>query len=385
MTEPLLPGTTLGMLGGGQLGRMFAQAARRMGYRVAVLTTEGDSPAAQVADRATVAAYDDREAVTAFAQGVAAVTLEFENVPAAMAEAASAVAPVRPSGRLLEVAQNRLLEKEAVAGLGLPVGRFQPVVVEADLATAAAAIPGGAILKTAESGYDGKGQRRLADASELEAAWSELGRVPCILEELVPFVREISVVGARGTDGEVALFAPFENQHARQILDLTLWPAAITGETEAAAHGVARGVLEGLEVVGVLCVELFVLEDGSLLVNELAPRPHNSGHLTLEAAVSSQFEQQVRAVTGLPLGSPERRVGGAAMANLLGDLWADGEPDWAAALEVPGVSLHLYGKAEARPGRKMGHLTATGSTRDEAEQRVQAARAALQRVRAAHA
>jgi 5-(carboxyamino)imidazole ribonucleotide synthase len=209
--------------------------------------------------------------------------------------------------------------------------------------------------------------------------------VPCILEELVPFVREISVVGARGVDGEVALFSPFENQHARQILDLTLWPAAVSEETEAAARRIARGVLEGLGVVGVLCVELFVLEDGSLLVNELAPRPHNSGHLTLEAAVSSQFEQQVRAVCGMPLGSPERRVGGAAMANLLGDLWADGEPDWAAALAVPGVSLHLYGKAEARPGRKMGHLTATGASREEAEERVQAARAALQRAQAAHA
>lgn len=379
MSAPILPGATLGMLGGGQLGRMFALEARRLGYRVAVLTAEADSPAAQAAeaDAVTVAAYDDRQAVEGFSQGVAAVTLEFENVPAAMAEAAASAAPVRPSGRLLQVAQNRLLEKGAVADLGLPVGTFHPVVAEADLASAAAAIPGGAILKTAESGYDGKGQRRLAGSDELADAWRELGEVPCILEALVPFTREVSVIGARGVDGDVALYEPFENHHENQILDLTSWPAAVGTETREAAHAIARGVLEGLDVVGVLCVELFVLEDGSLLVNELAPRPHNSGHLTIEAATASQFEQQVRAVAGLPLGAPERRVGGAAMANLLGDLWSGGEPDWAEALRVPGVSLHLYGKADARPGRKMGHLTATGSDVEEARRRVLAARAAL--------
>jgi 5-(carboxyamino)imidazole ribonucleotide synthase len=379
VSGPILPGATLGVLGGGQLGRMFALEARRMGYRVEVLAPESSSPCAQAADWHTRAPYDDLDAVERFAREVDVVTFEFENIPAATAAAAERFAPVRPAGELLHTTQDRLREKRALRGLGLPTAEFVEVSEEGDLAGAAAIAGGGGVLKTASWGYDGKGQRRVEGAEGLAAAWRELGEARCVLEAFVPFEREVSVVGVRGMDGEIALYEPFENAHADHVLDLTLWPARVAPGTREAALAAARRVLEGLEVVGVLCVELFVLPDGGVVVNELAPRPHNSGHLTIDACDASQFEQQVRAVCGLPLGSTAAKRPAAAMANLLGDLWRGGEPDWAAALALEGVALHLYGKGEPRRGRKMGHLTVTAADVEEAGRRALEARARLAR------
>jgi len=371
------PGALLGVLGGGQLGRMFALEARRMGYRVAVYTAEEDNPAAHLADLTVRAPYEDLDALARFCAAVDAVTFEFENVPAATVATAAEHTRVRPGGRLLAVAQDRLEEKATFAALGLPIGAYAAVRSVEDHAAAAAAVPGRSVLKTARLGYDGKGQRKLASAEELPAAHAALGERPCILEAFVPFVAELSVVGARGADRSVALYEPFLNTHAQHILDVTVCPAPASPAVLRDAQDIARTLLEGLDVVGVLCVELFLLGDDTLLVNEIAPRPHNSGHLTLGAHQASQFEQQVRALAGLPLGSPARIGPPAAMANLLGDLWRDGEPAWDRALARPGVALHLYGKTSARPGRKMGHLTATAPTPEAAEALVRAARAAL--------
>lgn len=378
----LPPGSLLGVLGGGQLGRMFALAAKRLGYRVGVFTPEESSPAGQVADLLVHAEYEDQDAVARFARAIDAVTFEFENVPAPTVATAAQHTRVRPGGALLAVAQDRILEKAALVRLGLPVGPYAPILTAADLAAAAAEIPGAGVLKTARLGYDGKGQRRVAqgaDAAALREAYDALGRPAAVLEEFVPFVNELSVVGARGADGAIALYEPFHNVHAHHILDVTTCPAPVPSAVAAEAHRIARAVLEGLEVVGVLCVELFHLADGRVLINEIAPRPHNSGHLTLDAHECSQFEQQVRALAGLPLGSTRRIGGPAAMANLLGELWQPTEPDWSAALAIPGVRLHLYGKRHPRTSRKMGHLTVTADTVEEATALACQARAALTR------
>jgi 5-(carboxyamino)imidazole ribonucleotide synthase len=377
VSEPILPGATIGMLGGGQLGRMFTLAARAMGYRVAVLVPEHDSPTAQVADVAHEAAYDDVEAVERFASQVSVVTYEFENVPSATVEAAERHAPVRPGRALLHAVQERSREKQALADLDLPVAPFAVIDSAADLEQAGPAVGFPSILKTAAWGYDGKGQRRVASAGDLVASFGDLGSVRTVLEREISFVAEASVIGARSLDGDIAVYEPFLNHHANHILDVTVVPAGLSPATEEAAEDAVRTILEGFDVVGLLCVELFILGDGSVLVNEVAPRPHNSGHVTIDAHATNQFAQQVRAVCGLPLGSTEMVVPAAAMANLLGDVWANGEPDWPAALASPGSSLHLYGKAEPRPGRKMGHLTATGANPTEAEARARAARAAL--------
>lgn len=371
------PGGTLGVFGGGQLGRMFGIAARRLGYRFAVFSDDEDGPAAQVADFAVCAAYDDEEAIAAFVQGVDAVTFEFENVPAIAGEIASKYVPVRPAGALLHTVQNRQREKDGLSALGLPVAEFWPVRSEGELRAAASALPGGGVLKTASFGYDGKGQRRLGSGAELEGAWESLSKAPCVLEALVPFVEEISVVVARGADGSIAVYEPFSNHHENHMLDVTTCPRVLKPETQAAVARIAQRVVEGLEVVGVLCIELFLLADGAILVNEIAPRPHNSGHLTVDSHVACQFQNQARAVAGLPLGSTARIGPPAAMANLLGDLWEGGEPDWDAALAMPDVWLHLYGKVEPRRGRKMGHITAIGATPEEAASLARRARAAL--------
>jgi 5-(carboxyamino)imidazole ribonucleotide synthase len=347
-----------------------------MGYRVHTLSPDYDTPTGQVADREVQAAYDDLDAVRGFARGVDVVTFEFENVSAAATEAAAEHAPVRPAGSVLHATQHRLREKGFLAGAGFPVTPFAAVRSLGDLQAALAALGTPAVLKTAGWGYDGKGQVRIASPDEAEAAWSSLGGQEAILEAFVDFDREVSVVAARGLDGSFAHFGVIENRHHRHILDVSTAPAAVPPEVERKAVEIARGILEGLGVVGVLAVEMFLTRDGRLLVNELAPRPHNSGHLTFDACVTSQFEQQLRAICGLPLGSPEL-LRPAAMANLLGDLWAGGEPDWEAACRFPDVKLHLYGKAEARPGRKMGHLTALAATVEEAREKVEAARAAL--------
>jgi 5-(carboxyamino)imidazole ribonucleotide synthase len=306
------------------------------------------------------------------------VTFEFENVPAGTAEACEGAAPVRPSPQVLHVAQHRLREKQTLQGFGLPVPGFRAVNSLDDLRAALAELGTPAILKTAASGYDGKGQQRIDSAEGAMAAWEAIEQQTAVLEAFVPFQQEISVIGARSASGEVAFYAPFGNSHAHHILDVSMSPAVVPGRVAETARDIARSALTRLEVVGLLCVEMFVLESGEVLINEVAPRPHNSGHLTLDAHHTSQFEQHVRAVCGLPLGSVQQHTLGAAMANLLGDLWERGTPDWAAALRThPNLHLHLYGKTEPRARRKMGHLTATAATPEAAAELVQRARAAL--------
>ena len=374
---PILPGATIGVLGTGQLGRMFAIAARRMGYRVHTFSPDTDTPTGQVADVEVVAPYEDLDAVRAFAGGVSVVTFEFENVPAPTAAAAAERAPVRPGGHVLHTTQQRLREKAFLAGAGLPVAPFAAVRSLADLHAGLERLGTPAILKQAAWGYDGKGQVRIDSPAGAVSAWAAVLEQESVLEALVPFAKEASVIAARGLDGAVAHFGAIENEHRDHVLDVSVSPAELPGRLAAEAVEIARTVVAALDVVGVLSVELFVTADDRLLVNELAPRPHNSGHLTFDACVTSQFEQQLRAVCGLPLGSTEQ-LHPAAMANLLGDLWRAGEPNWAAACAFPDVKLHLYGKSEARPGRKMGHLVAMADTPRRAAARVLAAREALE-------
>ena len=372
----ILPGATLGVLGSGQLGRMFALAARRMGYRVHTFSPDRDTPTGQVADLEVAAPYEDLDAVREFARGVQAVTFEFENVPAATVEAVESVAPVRPSGEVLRTTQHRLREKGFLSQHGFPVTRFRRVATAEELRAGLDELGLPAVLKTADFGYDGKGQRTIKTADDTDEAFAALKGREGILEAFVAFERELSVVAARGSDGAVASYGVVENSHARHILDHTIAPARVAPAAARRAEEIARALLEQLDYVGVLCVELFLTADGRLFVNELAPRPHNSGHFTIEACAASQFEQQVRALCRLPLGSTEQ-FRPAAMANLLGDLWRGGEPDWGAALAAHGVALHLYGKRAARAGRKMGHLTALAPTTEEALRAVLSARDAL--------
>ncbi len=363
--SPVLPGSAIGVLGSGQLGRMFAIAARRMGYRVHTLSPDEDTPTGQVADLEIAAPYEDLDAVCRFARDVSVVTFEFENVPAATAEAAARCAPVRPAGHILHTTQHRLREKTFLTKAGLPLTPFRRVASLHDLSVAAGELGLPAILKTADFGYDGKGQFRLSDASQFEEAWHAVGETEAVLEAMIDFDREISVVAARGISGEFVHYGATENHHVNGILDTSVSPAGVSPKVAAEAVEIARAVLETLEVVGVLCTEFFVTKDGRLLINELAPRPHNSGHFTFDANLTSQFEQQLRAVCLLPLGAVTQWAP-AAMVNLLGDIWSDGEPDWATAAAEQDVKLHLYGKLTPRVGRKMGHLTAIASTAEQA-------------------
>lgn len=376
--KPILPGGTIGVLGSGQLGRMFAIAARRMGYRVHTLSPDEDTPTGQVADLEIKAPYEDLDAVRRFASGVDAVTFEFENVPAATAATAAECAPVRPGGYVLHVTQHRLREKTFLKQTNLPVTPFRHVTTLAELRAAASELGMPAVLKTAGFGYDGKGQYRIRTQEDLSTAWKEVGEQEAVLEAFIDFACEISVVAARGEDGSIVHFGAVENQHRNHILDLSIAPARVRPEVAKQAIEITREVLEKLDVVGVLCVEFFVGQDGGLQINELAPRPHNSGHFSFDANLTSQFEQQLRAVCGLPLGDVHQ-FAPAAMANLLGDIWENGEPDWAAAAGVPSVKLHFYGKTEPRPGRKMGHLTALAATVEEAVADVERARRLLTR------
>ncbi len=372
----VLPGRPVGILGGGQLGRMFAIAARRLGYRVHAFDTTQDCPAGQVADVEVIAAYDDQDAARRFAADVDVVTFEFENIPAETLTAIAEVRPVHPAPAVLHVCRHRLREKEFLQSHGFPLARWRPVHGVAELTAALAELGTPAILKTADFGYDGKGQMRIDEPGQAADAWQKMGRPVGVLEERVPFLKEVSVICARTRRGQMVCYPVGENEHRRHILDVTTVPAAVPPRTAARAVELASAIAEVLDVVGVLAVELFVLPDDKLLVNELAPRPHNSGHYSVDACVTSQFEQQLRAVCGLPLGEV-RLLRPAALANLLGDLWTAGEPNWPAALAFPEVKLHLYGKREARPGRKMGHLTATAETAAAARALVLAARAAL--------
>lgn len=373
----ILPGGTLGVLGGGQLGRMFTAEAQRLGYRVVVLDPDPDAPAGQIAHEQITRAWNDPEALGELAARADAITTEFENVPADVLRALSAHCPVRPSGDAVWTTQDRLREKSFLNRAGVETARWQPITTSGECNAAWRALGAArAILKTAQFGYDGKGQARIGTADELSAAWHALGGVPCILEERVDLARELSVMVARDAAGAVATWPVGENVHVDGILHTTVVPAAIPTAMGQATRAVAERIVTALDYVGVMGVECFVTSDGRLLVNELAPRPHNSGHWTLDAAVTSQFEQQARIVAGLPLGDTAA-LGPTAMVNILGDCWAGGEPKWAAALAMPGVRLHLYGKREARAGRKMGHLTVTAESGPDALGRAVAAWRAL--------
>ncbi|WP_231954074.1 5-(carboxyamino)imidazole ribonucleotide synthase [Pirellulimonas nuda] len=367
--------STLGVFGGGQLGRMFCQAASALGYQTHVFAPEAGCPASQVADSHTQADYHDFAEVEAFARSVAAATLEFENVPVATVEAAGRHCPVRPSGEALFTVQNRGREKRFLIGVGVECAPFAMVRSNDELQAAIAQIGAPAVLKTTQFGYDGKGQTMVRDASQASDAWAYLGRHKCVLEGFVSFRRELSVVVARDSQGATSVCGPIENEHANHILDLSVYPASCSPATAAEARRVAVRVAHELDVVGVMCVEFFETEDGRVLVNEVAPRPHNSGHLTIEASPASQFEQQARTLAGLPLGDFTPR-GPAAMANLLGDLWSEGEPNWDRATAL-GATVHLYGKTNPKPGRKMGHLTVQAGSPEEARTQAIAARSSL--------
>ena len=353
MTFPLPPNATIGLVGGGQLGRMSALAAARLGYRCHILTREVDSPAAQVAHAVTISDYAEPGSLRAFAAAVDVISFEFENVSAEGLDLLDSLKPVRPAPGVLRISQDRVAEKSFLNRAGVATAPWRPVASLADLRDAAAELGLPAVLKTTRLGYDGKGQRTLHDLAELAPAFAALEPKPLVLEGFVNFACEISVVLARGADGAMSAFDAVENRHRAHILDVTLAPARISEEVATAAQAIARRVAETLDLVGLLAVEMFVDAGGRVLVNEIAPRPHNSGHWTTDACPASQFELHIRAIAGLPL-PPAVRHSDAAMRNLVGP---EGLALWPAILATPGLIPHLYGKAEARPGRKMGHVT----------------------------
>jgi 5-(carboxyamino)imidazole ribonucleotide synthase len=367
---PLPPGTWLGLLGGGQLGRMFCMAAQSLGYRVCVLDPGADSPAGRIAERHLKADYLDAAALDELARSCRAATTEFENVPARALERLARDLPVAPAAASVAIAQDRIDEKDFLRRAGIEVAPFAAIRDEADLRAADPALCPG-ILKVARLGYDGKGQARVDDASGALAAFRAFGAVPCVLERRLPLAKEVSVVVARGFDGVASAWPVAENEHRDGILAVSTVPARIDAALAARAVDATLAIVAALDYVGVLCVEFFVLDDGRLVVNEMAPRPHNSGHYTIDACVTSQFEQQARVMAGLPLGAV-RQHSPAVMLNLLGDVWygradAPSEPDWTRVLRHPQAKLHLYGKVQARPGRKMGHVTVLGETPGECE------------------
>ncbi len=376
-TSPVLPGATLGVLGGGQLGKMFAMAAARLGYRVHVFTPEEDAPATDVASEQTIASFDDLDAVAEFAGHVSVVTFEFENIPTRTADAVSRFAPVRPSGSVLHTTQDRLREKSFLRSAGIPCTPFAEAATHEQLHAAIAELGLPAVLKTAAWGYDGKGQTTVATPQQADLALTAFRGQRVVYESQIDFHCELSIIAARSPTGETAFFGPIYNEHAHHILDVSIYPHEEVITVKREAQEIARAVLDGLNVVGLICIEFFLTRTGKLLVNEIAPRPHNSGHLTIDAAACSQFEQQVRTVCGLPLGSFALTTPAAAMANLLGDLWEPGEPHWDRVLANERLRLHLYGKSEARPGRKMGHLTALADTAGAAANLARRARASL--------
>lgn len=370
------PGATLGLLGGGQLGRMFTQAAQRMGFEVVVLDPDPVSPAGRIASRHLQAAYTDEGALAELGENVRAVTTEFENVPAASLTFLRDYCPVRPGPDAVKVTQDRIAEKTFALAQGLGTAPFAPIRDERDCVAAFRSVGTPALIKTAQLGYDGKGQAAVEDADEAARAFLRFGGRPCILERRLSLDLEISVVLARGEDGAIVPFPAAENRHVNGILDTTVVPATIPDELALRACDAAGTLATAMGYVGTMAVEFFVVDGHSLLVNEIAPRPHNSGHYTLDACATDQFEQQVRTLAGLPLGDPAL-LSPAAMVNLLGDLWERGQPAWERALADPKVHLHLYGKTEPRPGRKMGHITVLAPTPEEALQRALAARTSL--------
>jgi 5-(carboxyamino)imidazole ribonucleotide synthase len=343
---------------------MFALAAARMGYHVHVFSPEADSPTGQVSHRETVASWEDEEALSAFARSVDVVTLEWENIPASALEIVERHVPLRPGHDVLHVTQHRLREKQFLTAAGIACAPFAAVNSLADLEAAIQTLGFPCVLKTAIAGYDGKGQIAIHAADEAAAAWDFINRQPAVVEGWVNYRQELSVLVARSVGGEVVACGPIANDHANHILDVSRFPAAELAPIAKEAEAIGRLVAERLGMVGLCCVEMFFNDAGALVVNEIAPRPHNSGHLTIEACARSQFEQQVRAVCGLPLEKMQAHAP-AAMVNLLGDLWEQGEPSWLELLKVPNGSLHLYGKAAAKPGRKMGHFTVLGENAAE--------------------
>jgi 5-(carboxyamino)imidazole ribonucleotide synthase len=355
-SEPLLPGaTSIGILGGGQLGRMMASEARRMGYRIVVLDPSARCPTGQFADEVVVGALDDDDAAMELAHQVDVVTLDTEHVPFQLLEKIEAVTPVRPKSSVLRTIQDRQTQKQFLDSIGMPQARWQPVTGDEQLAAATRELGGEAILKARRAGYDGKGQVRLRDPSEAAAARAKIRHTDAVVEEVVPFTREISVVLARSAAGGVRLYPIAENVHRNHILHTTRAPAPMTDAGRRKAQDIAVTIINALDHIGVMAVEMFELADGRLLVNEIAPRTHNSGHYTYGACTTSQFEQHIRAVCGLPLGDT-RMLSGAVMLNLLGDLWANGQPAWQHVIARPEARLHLYGKDAPAPGRKMGHV-----------------------------
>ncbi len=353
------------MLGGGQLGRMFTVAARTLGYRVLILEPDFHSPAAQLSDDHIIAAYDDEAALSAFGQRCDVITTEFENIPAQTLEFLAQFCSVRPSAHAVKMAQDRIVEKEFVRACGLQPVPFEVIHTAADIATATNSIQFPAILKTARMGYDGKGQATVHAVAEAQAAFAQLRGVACVLEQRVELEREISVILARSVDGDVRCFPVAENEHRNGILHQSIVPARIDAALAAAAQAAATRMADKLDFVGVMAVEFFITRQGELLVNEMAPRTHNSGHYTLDACVTSQFEQQVRMVCELPFGATDL-LSPVVMVNMLGDLWHDAQPNWLALLQSANTKLHLYGKHEARPGRKMGHYCTLAPQLDDA-------------------
>lgn len=373
---PNAANNVLGLFGGGQLGRMFAQAAARLGYRVHVFVPDAHAPAVEVAWRHTRASYADLDAVTEFAKHVAAVTFEFENVPVTAVQEAAKYAPVSPQPHVLEITQHRAREKSFLQARGLPVTPFALIHSEADIANAVQSLGTPAVIKSIHGGYDGKGQQKITDPAQVHAAWRGLAdpaastiqattrEALAVVEAWVDFTDELSVIVARTHTGQTTTYGPIRNVHKHHILDHSVFPAGFSRQIEKDAIDIAHAVVEAFDLIGVCCIEMFLTKAGQLLINEIAPRPHNSGHLTIEAHQTSQYEQQVRTMCNLPLGSSTPRTPAAAMANLLGDLWLNPTtpPDWTPVLASPDVTLHLYGKTYAEPGRKMGHITACGTS-----------------------
>jgi len=371
--DPILPGSTIGLLGGGQLGRMFALAARKMGYRVHTVDPTPDSPTGQISDREFNVPFTDIATLTEFARGVDVVTYEFENIPVEALDALASRVLLRPGRNVLYTTQNRLREKQFLQASGFPIAPFRVVQSEAELREAAQALGCPCVLKTADFGYDGKGQQKITYESDLTAVWKRHAMYTGVLEAWVPFAAELSVVVARGQlqvedeERQTLAFPPTLNEHENHILATSVAPAPLADSILARAQSIAAAIAKELDVVGLLAVEFFLTKRGDLLVNELAPRPHNSGHYSFDACVTSQFEQQLRAVCGLPLGDT-RLLSPVLMRNLLGDVWANGTPDWSGLLALSGLRLHLYGKSEPRAGRKMGHYSVLSSTLEQARE-----------------
>ncbi|MEP6863597.1 MAG: 5-(carboxyamino)imidazole ribonucleotide synthase [Deltaproteobacteria bacterium] len=361
----ILPGQTIGVLGGGQLGRMMALAARRMGYRIVVLDPNPRCPTAQVSDGVVVGALDDRDAAVLLAKQVDVITLDTEHVPAEILDELEAHTLVRPGASVLRTIQDRQVQKQFLDRIGVPQAAWAPVTSELDLRASLERFGGQGIVKHRRAGYDGKGQMRVNKLSDASAAWTWLRGTDAVIEEIVPFAREISAVIARSVLGEIRSFPIAENVHRHHILHTTRAPAQLSTETARQVADIALTIAEALGHIGVLAVEMFELADGSLLVNEIAPRTHNSGHFTWGACATSQFEQHVRAVCGLRLADP-RQLSGAVMVNLIGDLWAKGQPPWRTVLDRVDTHLHLYGKAAPAPGRKMGHVLLLDDDTDRA-------------------